>query len=406
MAIVANTAGVIKGKFTIPAGVRAGSKSVSLKGSGGSFGDAVFVGQGTLVSDVLQSTTRVTQSYFDPLAQTFTLTESNQLGGLEVFVTAKGATNITVQIRETQIGFPTQVILAEATKQPSEITTSQWNRFTFAAPVYLLGSVEYAVVVLCNDAIGSIGIAELGKWDSVNMRWVTTQPYQVGTLLSSSNASTWTAHQDKDMAFRLLARRYTGVSKLVDLGPVAVSGATDLVVLSMVDNPATGADSELQLTMPDGTMVSTSDGQNVQFTSPVTGNIGVKALLRSTDKASSALYPGSQIVAGAVTLAADYVSRAMDADAAGSRVRVIFDANLPSGSGVTVFLKGVDAGDAWQAMPQLGVSTAVGDGIYEYQYELKNVQEAKIQVKLHLTGTVAARPFVYRLRASVIASAT
>ena len=401
MAIVANASGVIKGKFTIPAGIRAGSKSVQLTGSGGSFGDAVFVGQGTLVSNVLQSVTRVTQTYFDPLAQTFMLTENNQLGGVEVYVTAKGATPITVQIRETQTGFPTQVILAESTIQPASVLTGKWNRFTFPAPLYLLANIEYAVVVMCNDAIGAIGIAELGKWDSVNLRWVTTQPYQVGTLLSSSNASTWTAHQDKDMAFRLLARRYTAASKTVDLGHVTVAAATDLVVMSMADNPATGADSELQLTMPDGSVVSSSDGQNVQFASPVTGDIGVKALLRSTGKASSVMYPGSQIVAGAVTLAADYVSRAMDADAAGCNVRVIFDANLPSGSTCTVFVKGVDASDTWQAMPQSGVAVAVGNGIYEYQYLVSALHEAKVQVKLHLTGTVAARPFIYRLRVSV-----
>lgn len=402
MAIVADANGVIKGKFTIPAGVRAGTKSVQLTGSGGSKGEAIFVGQGTLVTNVLQNQTRVKQTFYDPLAQTFALTEDNQIGGVEVFVTAKGDTPISVQIRETQTGLPNQSILAEGVLQPSQVTVGQWNRFVFDKPVRTLANVEYAIVVLCNDAVSAIAIAELGKWDATNQRWVTQQPYQVGTLLSSSNASTWTPHQDRDMAFRLLARRYSEASREIDLGTVAVTNATDLVILSMADNPATGADSELQLTMPDNSVIRSSDGQNVQFATPVTGNIAVKAKLRANQKASAILHPGSQIVAGTVATSAEYVTRAIDADAAGAKVNIIFDANLPSGSGVQVFVKGADIGDTWLAVSQKGVAKPVGDGIYEYQYEYENLMEAKVQVKLVLTGTVAARPFVYNLRVAVI----
>lgn len=401
MPLVANSSGVLKGKFTIPAGVRAGAKSVELIGSGGSKGDAVFVGQGALVSTVLQSTVRTTQTFFDPLAQTFSLNEENQIGGVDIYVTAKGSTPITVQIRETLTGFPTQSILVEASLVPSAITVGAWNRFNFATPISLAPNVEYAIVVLCNDAVGSIGIAELGKWDTVKQSWVTQQPYQVGTLLSSSNASTWTAHQDRDMAFKLLARRYTPGTRLVDLGNVAVVAATDLVVMSMADNPATGADSEMQLTLPDGTVVTAGDGQHVQLASAITGNIGVKAALRSTEKASSVLHPGSQIVVGAVALSATYITRAIDADAAGVTVRAIFNANLPSGSGVVVSVRGADIGDSWQVMAQDGVAKPVGDGVYEYQFKKTAVMEAKVQIKLDLTGTIAARPFIYNLRVSV-----
>lgn len=162
MAIVADANGVIKGKFKIPANIQAGAKSVELVGSGGSTGSAVFVGEGNLVSEVLQSVTRTTQTYYDPLAQTFSLSEENQLGGVDIFVTAKGSTAMSVQIRETQTGFPTQTILAEATIEPAQIAVNAWNRFTFNTPVRALANVEYAIVVLCNDPLGSVAIAELG----------------------------------------------------------------------------------------------------------------------------------------------------------------------------------------------------------------------------------------------------
>lgn len=401
MTISADSNGVLRGKFTIPEGVLAGTKLVQLTGSGGSHGEAVFVGEGTLVTNVLQNQTLITQNFYDPLAQTFSLAEENQIGGVEIIVTAKGSTPISVQIRETQTGFPTQKILVDATLQPSQINVGAWNRFEFAQPVRILPNVEYAIVVLCNDPVGAVAIAELGKWDNTNGRWVTQQPYQVGVLLSSSNASTWTAHQDRDMTFRLLARRYTQTTREIDLGTVTATDATDLLVLAMSDNPSTGADSELLLTMPDSSVISASDQQGVNLATNVSGQISLKARLRATQKASGMLYPGTQIVVGKLATSADYVSRAIDADAAGCNVRVIFDGVIPSGAGVSVYICGVDAGDNWQEVALTGVPRPLGDGLYEYQHFQGNVQEAKLRVKLSLTGTPAARPFVYNLRVSV-----
>lgn len=405
MALVADANGVLKGKFKIPANIQAGSKSVQLVGSGGSKGNATFVGEGTLVTNVMQSITRQTQTYYDPLAQTFSLTEENQIGGVELVVTAKGTTPISVQIRETQTGYPNQTILAEAKMQPGQLTVGAWNRWVFTQPVRCLPNVEYAIVVLCNDAVGAVAIAELGKWDATNSRWVTQQPYQVGVLLSSSNASTWSAHQDRDLTFRLLARRYTQAIKEVSLGKIDVAAATDLVVSPMLDNPATGADSELVLTMPDGSAVTASDGQIIRLTSETTGSIKLTARLRSTAKASAMLYPGSQLVVGTIARTGDYVSRAVDADAAGCNVRVIFDGQLPSGSAVRIYYSGIDAGDQWIEMAANGQPLPMGENIYEYQYYRANVKEAKIRIKAVLTGTAAARPYVYNLRVSITAVA-
>jgi hypothetical protein len=261
--------------------------------------------------------------------------------------------------------------------------------------------VEYAIVVLCNDADGAVAVAELGKYDGAAGRWVTNQPYNVGVLLSSSNASTWTPHQDRDMAFRLLAARYTQSVREIDLGSVTLSGATDLLVLSVNDQPSADAGSEIELTFPDTTKVAVSDGQVVRLPSPVSGNVGVKARLRATQAASATLAPGLQVVAGQAATTADYVTRAFDADAAGANVRVILDAILPSGSSVQVFLSGVDAGDSWTPVTQEGTAKPLGDGKFEYQYYATGVMEARVRVKLVLTGTIAARPQVSNLRVSV-----
>ena len=52
--------------------------------------------------------------------------------------------------------------------------------------------------------------------------------YRIGVLLSSSNASTWTAHQDRDLKFRLLACRFTENTRTVPLGNITVTDSTDL----------------------------------------------------------------------------------------------------------------------------------------------------------------------------------
>lgn len=403
MTLVADSSGVVIGKFQIPEGVLAGTKLVEFEGSGGSFGSANFVGEGVLQINTMRDTITTTthNRYFDPLAQTFTLSGLEQIGAVELFVTAIGSTNFVVQLRETDLGIPTRVVIAETVKRPAELIVNQWNRFAFASPVTLQPDIEYAVVVMCNDAVGEIAVSELGKWDANSQQWVTSQPYNVGVLLSSANASTWTPHQDKDMAIRLLSARYTETMRELDLGVIAVADATDLLVLSTSEQPASQAFAELELTMPDGSKVSASNGQVVRLNAPITGDVGVKAKLHASQRASASLVPGTQVVVGQIATTADYVSRAFPADATGANVRIIFNGLIPSGASVAVYVSGADVGDAWLPVPQDGVATPIGDGVYEYQYLYSGLMEARARVKLVLSGSAAARPYVASLRVSV-----
>lgn len=412
MSLTANSQGTIQGKFTIPANVPAGNKKVEFLGASGSNATASFFGRG-LIELRQQPPPRpiaqqVTQnpasgvSRVDPLAQTFSLTTRSQIGAVELYVTAKGTTPIIVQIREVDLGFPTKTILAETQLTPTEITLNAWNRFNFANLLTVQPDVEYAIVVLCNDAIGAVGIAEMGKVDigSVPPKYVTSQPYNVGVLLSSSNASTWTAHQDRDLSFRLLTAKYTEAVREISLGTVAATDATDILVMAVTDQPSSEATAEIELTFPDSTVRSAGDGQVIKLDSAITGNIAVKARLRSTEKESAMLVPGTQIVPGEVLLSADYVTRAFEADATGADITVIFDAKLPGSSAVTVWVKGDDVGDTWTSVP-FDSSKALGGGKFEMKYAISSVTEDVVRVKLVLTGTISARPEIENLRISV-----
>ena len=423
MHVQANAQGVLHARFTIPEHLPAGNKRVRLVGSGGSMGEATFSGQGTLVRQTLQQVTTVTETRWwsppppepdwapvgrDPLAQTFTPERSFQCGGVDLWFTARGTTPVLVQLRTTQVGFPSRTILAQARLAPTEIVLAGApTRVRFDTLVTLRAGEEYALVVLCDDAEASLAVAELGKWDTAHGRWVTSQPYQVGVLLSSSNASTWTAHQDRDLTFSLLRASYTATEHVIDLGRVAVEAATDLMVLAFAEQPDAQTLTQYQLRLPDQSVITVADGQPVRLEAPVTGDVEVSARLRGSERASPVLWPDIQLVVGSQASTADYVSRAIAAGP-GSRVRVIFEAWLPGGASVTVAVQPIDAMGAagdWITLDQPPAAQPLDEGWVELSHALEateGIDAAQLRCRLTLNGHAAARPRVRQLRLVVL----
>lgn len=393
--ITANDAGVLTGSFTIPKGIPAGSKTVAFTGAGGSHGEAVFVGQGSLTVQTLRSVTTVTHQKYDPLAQTFTLEKSTQLAGVDLWFTAAGS-DVRVQIREVGNGVPTRVVLAEAFVGLASIVVSGGGhtRVLFPAPVSLSANTEYAVVVLCDDAVTALSVAEMGKYDSIAQTWVSSQPYTVGVLLSSSNASTWTAHQTFDLAFRLLEAKYTTAPKEMALGDVEVSGATDMMLMALAEIPTAQSRVDYEVVLPNATRMTVAEGQPIRFATPVTGTVGVRARLAGTESSSPVLYPGSQLIAGKAATSAEYYSRAVVATKATKAV-LVYDAVIPSGASVSAFLQK----DSGEFAPLTADSTTnQGDGVVEYHCTEALTGVQLVKVKLVLSGTSTARPMVKNIR--------
>lgn len=402
MALVADANGVVKGKFTIPGLVPAGSKEVLFNGVHGSRASATFFGEGTLVENVMERVTTTTFRYIDPLAQTFFLEEMRQVVGVELYVEKKGPTPITVHIRSTENGYPGETVLAEAVLRPNQITVSAWNRWLFEMPITLSDNIEYCVVVMCNDPDAEIGIAELGKWGLESNWWVTSQPNNVGVLFSSSNNRAWTAHQDKDMAFRVLAAKYTENRREIDLGNVVSNMHTDVMMLAPVEVPSSDTGFQIDASTPNG-VIEAGNGQVLQMRPAFADNIGIKAVLTATPNLSALLFPGTQIVLGTLQSNADYISRAFDADAAGSNIRVTFDALLPSGSAVKIYLSDDSPTPVFEEIHQdlERPPVPVGDGWFEFSYDKKLFNKARCRIKIELSGSNTARPLVSNLRCSV-----
>lgn len=401
--LAAGADGVIRGHFTIPANVPAGVKEVIFRGAvGGSEARASFVGQGTVEVTTLRQVQTVTDTNIDPLAQTFMLDAPTQVAGIDLWFTAKGESGVRVQLRETSNGVPTRVVLCEAIVPAADIVASGGGhtRVLFDAPVALLGETEYAIVVLCNDAETELSIAEMGGFDKVQQQWITTQPYTIGTLLSSSNASSWTAHQTADLTFRLLRAAYAEGVNTLSLGNITVAPAgSDIMLLAACETPAAQTRCEYELGLPDGTSMTVAEDQPVRLSASVTGQVTVKARLAGDGSGSPVLWPGSQVLVGTLSLEADYYTRSIPASGAEKAV-LVYNAEIPSGSAVTPQIQ-VDGGE-WEDMTQVSAQPA-GNGSVEYKFSHAMQTADLIKVRLNLSGTIASRPMVSDIRLMAIA---
>lgn len=403
--LTANASGVLTGKFLIPTNIRVGAKAVRATGASGNAAVSTYTGRGQIRTEERRRITTINSTGGassisgrrpDPLAQTFTLAESRHLAGVDLWFSTAGTNDVIVQIRDTQTGLPASAVLAETRIKASAIQPSGTaTRILFDTPVWIDSGIEYALVVLTDSAVCSLHVAELGKFDPTAQRWITGQPYQVGVLLSSSNASTWTAHQDRDLAFRLLGCKFSATTRTLALGNVTVTNASDFLAEMSIDVPASGCAAELTATTPAGDVFRMAPDQPVQLPARVTGAVALSLSMTGTTTASPVLYPGVQFVAGDQEASGQYVSRAFPVGTA-ARINVTFEALTPGTSTIACEIQKADG--TWQALT-ITSGVDAGDGWVERSYILTGFTATQTRVRLTLTGTTAVRPKVRKLRA-------
>ncbi len=398
--ITANDAGELNGSFTIPANIPVGAKTVEIYGGSESpRGTAVFIGSGKITSQTFRQVSVVETNFYDPVAQTFVLDSPSPVAGVDLWFAAKGG-DVRVQVRSVQNGYPTRQVLAEKYVSEADINVDGTStRILFDTSVFLSAATEYAFVVMCDDATTAIHVATIGQFDTNAQKWVTSQPYTVGVMFTSSNASTWTAHQDQDVAFRLLGPQFITDQKTVDLGSYDVDGATDLMVFCLDETPTSGTRVEYELGLPGGEKIVLAPNQPVSLPEAVTGTVTARAKLIPTREASPLVWPGGQLLAGQVSQTADYCTRAIPANNAAKCV-LVFNAVIPSGSGIAPKVQ-LDTGQ-WQEM-ELISAVPQGDGLAEYTYSLDVSGAEHARAKLDLSGTTTARPWAEQIRFLAVA---
>ena len=406
---VADTAGVVTGTFTVPPDVPAGSKEVEFFGVQGSYGNATYTGQGTLITRRFdQVTTRRTWRWWspppppprrwDPLAQSFTLDESRHLTSVDVFMHAVGTKDMLVQLRESDNGQPARGAITQTRVKAADMSTVGATKVTFPVPIYLNAGQEYFLVFSSDDQSHAMRIAELGKYDSTANQWVSSQPYTIGVLLSSSNASSWTVHNDKDLQFQLNVAEFSANSQTINLGSLTVSNMTDLMVTAPVDVPGDSTRVSFRYTRSTGEVFNLAPDQAIALEASISDTLQVQAVLEGTSTESPILYPGVLSLPGTLDTTGTYVGREFDLAPGGSTMRVVFEAKLEAGSVVT---PQYDNG-GFQSL-SLDSATQVGDGWVEYVYQDTGITGlTATRVKLTLTGSAAGRPLVRKLRAVMV----
>ena len=125
---------------------------------------------------------------------------------------------------EVTNGYPNvNNVLSSRRIAPADVKVRQWVKVVFDTPARLRRNVEYAIVFATVDTNLKVRIAELGKWDAANNKWLTEQSYLRGVFFNSSNGSAWSAVQTEDLMFRVNIADYTLSELNYNLGTTTVA---------------------------------------------------------------------------------------------------------------------------------------------------------------------------------------
>lgn len=389
----ADSGGNFTGTFTIPANIPSGTKLVELIGSVETKAYAYFSGFNRKITKTINN---IYRTKGDPLAQSFTLNESRLISGVEFWLENKGASNIRVEIREMDNGYPTTSVLASAVLPLNTLTSKSWNLAEFATPVYLTAGIEYAVTILTNTSDHTVGIAELGDWDA-NTGWVRSQVYSEGVLFSSSNAVTWTPHQNADLAFRLLGAKFNNSKKIIELGSYDLTGVTDIMPLA--EAAMTGSDTYVTFILKQGDVEITrmQPWQAISFDKTLSGEYILEAELSGDAKFSPILGRSPQLMTAKLANSANYISRAF---ACGANKRVMITTNefMPHGSNIAISV--MTGNDTWTEA-EVSENTEIGSG-WVTRKRFVNCNAGTTRIKIDLQGSASARPLLTSLSAVVL----
>jgi hypothetical protein len=227
----------------------------------------------TWVTDPTSARTVADTNWYDPLAQTFLVQNP---GGAMItkvdvyFATKDPSIPVRIQIRETDNGYPSKVIVpfSEISLNPSQVNVSSNGSvpttFNFPTPIHLRNKGEYALVVMSDSNKYTMWISQMGEKEVQTGGFISAQPY-TGVLFKSQNGSTWTAEQMQDMKFTLYRAKFdTSIVAEVDLvndilptqelkdNPFeTTTGSGTIIVTHHTHGLPTG--SYVRLSVPDGT---------------------------------------------------------------------------------------------------------------------------------------------------------
>lgn len=352
--VKANSNGYLKATFTIPAKILTGTREVLLKSDiqrDGyvSEGFTLYIAQGTArniqrtvttVTTVLlerTTTTTLKSVYVDPVGQTFVLDRMTMIKGIDVYFENKPSVNTPVicEIREVNNGTITSTVYAHKSLTASQVNVSAdaslATRFNFDDPVLLEENKEYAFVLRSTSNSYTVWVAELGGTDVLTKNVIMKNALLAGVMLSSSNNSTWTSHQNQDVKFRLIEDVYA-VSSVANFGAITADQFSR--ILLSADSAIPDGTSINWMYSLDGTSYSAITPYNMVLLSALKESLYLRANLSRSENNLSPMIALDTI---AVTTSCydtvgHYISRNITGLDPYTSVRVVVDVYEPPGS--------------------------------------------------------------------------
>lgn len=418
----ADANGYIYGSFMIPAGLKCGTRTVSLFNATNQ-ATATYSAHGTLkdVEQIIKKQ-RVAVSLYDPLAQSFTFTDNHVLTGVGLYFQSKATVNnaghtsdVIIQIRElSEDGYPNKTILGETTLSPNQINISsdgsKETKVTFDLPIQLTGTNGYCFTVITDSNSYNVfkatrGSRLVGGSNSV----LQSRPSDNGNLFTSSNAQTWVSDPNTSLKYNIYTANYTTSNITATFSPITLANTSyrdengnvvagdnaksidRLAVLTSYMTPDSSSINWFYRRVPDSAAananintfswepLSVNNGNDASDVTPEGDNsdslsgeynftentrqFQIKAVMRANQYTSPILYLDDLSVIGIKSdTSATYYSVAVDESgtAAFNAVKAQIDGYIPSGTSFTITYR-VDSSSNWYTLTSTGTGTASPD---------------------------------------------
>lgn len=342
-------------------------------------------------------------TWMDPIAQTFVLQQEQEINSVDIYFTEKPTNIVFARIVTTKVGIPDKDAQLGIGKLNSSAMIIGWNTINFDIPIKLEANKEYALILLTEDFIGSVGTCVIGEKDNIHNKFINEQPH-VGVFLLFANQSTWTPAQNEDLSFTLNKCIYSTTPKTVNIGTISVTNITDwfLSAISIIPEKTnirvylkTSSNIEYDLEL-----------NNITITPKLSGDIEIKAqLFSTTQNFGPKILEGLSLNYGTPTLPGIYTQRTFSTTASiGNPVslKVIIDEYRPldiPNNKVAVYYYD---GSTYIEMTR-GTSTSIGTRKWTTEFNKSNIEVEQTHIKIELDTTeLDKRPIISKIRTLII----
>ncbi len=419
----ADANGVVRGSFIFPGNTfKCGQIPITLYNDNNR-AEATYTAIGTrIVEEYILFNGTVTVTWADPVAQSFGFTEDTVVTKIGLFFKSKDTSKpVIVEVKNMVNGYPGNIVYARKELFPNQINVSDdasaETVVTFDDPIYCQKDTQYCVALRTDSNQYHVWYAVLGNQDIRTRKYVTSNPYEIGTLFQSSNNETWVANPAADLKIKIYGATFTS-SAVLEFNPIS----SNLTVEYTGNVSYTGFNRICLLAeavTPEGTSIDWYYGYEMAGNQVVWNpiypyedielpeiidNVRLRAVFRGTSKTTPFLNRNTVTFVGFLTTEESYyVTKNVVMTSPFNKVKQILEVKAPTGCSFHVDYATDTTGTTWAHEGETRTPYSVeslGEGFYRYTFIDTLTNEAEnfrglIKLKTnHPTNRVIARRFM------------